>query len=80
MNGGRIVRRVIAPAAALVIGACVLAFTVDSLPVAADAPVPEGLPSCAFEDSMDCVWDAGTSGNGSGRSFYDVGGTVHYLP
>jgi hypothetical protein len=27
------------------------------------------LPPCGTEDSVGCVWDASTSGNGVGRSF-----------
>lgn len=27
---------------------------------------------CEYEDSSDCYWDAGTSGNGVGDSFYAV--------
>lgn len=27
---------------------------------------------CAQEDSLDCQWNAGTSGNGAGHSFYRV--------
>jgi hypothetical protein len=27
------------------------------------------LPPCHYEDSTNCGWNAGTSGNGEGRSF-----------
>lgn len=38
------------------------------------------LPGCRFEDSRNCVWDAGTRGNGRGRSFTDVGGELYRIP
>ena len=34
-------------------------------------------PSCATEDSMNCVWDADIAGNGVGVSFVDVGGVAY---
>lgn len=37
------------------------------------------IPSCEVEDSQDCFWDAGTSGNGDGQSFVDIGGTAYYI-
>jgi hypothetical protein len=36
------------------------------------------LPPCPMEDSADCAWDAGNSGNGIGTSFFDVAGTTYY--
>lgn len=36
------------------------------------------LPACAAEDSPNCAWDAGESGNGAGVSFVDVAGTAYY--
>lgn len=38
------------------------------------------LPECSTEDSTNCVWYASVQGNGEGRSFIDLGGTVYYLP
>lgn len=38
------------------------------------------IPSCEVEDSQDCFWDAGESGNGDGQSFIDIGGKVYYTP
>lgn len=38
------------------------------------------LPECATEDSTTCVWHADTQGNGEGKSFIDLGGTLYYLP
>lgn len=35
--------------------------------------------SCVTEDSANCRWDAEIQGNGSGRSFIDVGGDAYYL-
>lgn len=42
---------------------------------------PEGTPPCAQEDSPGpCYWDAGTQGNGAGRTFWvDAGQHVHYI-
>lgn len=37
-------------------------------------------PPCATEDAMNCVWDAGASGNGVGVSFVDVAGTAYEIP
>ena len=45
---------------------------------AATAPTPHGVVSpmlskpCAAEDSINCFWDAGSMGNGTGHSFYSV--------
>lgn len=36
-----------------------------------------GFPPCATEDSLNCVWDASTMGNGTGSSFVDIGGTAY---
>lgn len=36
------------------------------------------VPECAYEDSTNCVWDAGDRGNGKGRSFIDIGGLTLY--
>jgi hypothetical protein len=37
-------------------------------------------PPCPTEDSVACYWDAGTAGNGHGRSFVALpDGTVVYL-
>lgn len=36
------------------------------------------LPSCATEDSTNCVWNADTQGNGQGRSFIDLDGIAYY--
>lgn len=33
------------------------------------------LPSCAYEDSTNCYWDASDNG---GNSFVDIGGTAYY--
>lgn len=41
------------------------------------APV-EQLPACVTEDSDNCHWDATTQGNGTGRSFTVIDGTVYY--
>lgn len=38
-----------------------------------------GMPSCATEDSTNCVWDAATQGNGTGSSFVDIDGTAYYF-
>ena len=37
------------------------------------------LVACEFEDSTNCVWDAENSGNGTGQSFVDIDGSVHYV-
>jgi hypothetical protein len=37
----------------------------------------EPVPPCPTEDSANCYWDA-TRGNGTGRSFVDIDGTVYY--
>jgi hypothetical protein len=37
------------------------------------------LPPCEYEDSANCSWNAQTSGNGEGRSFFDLGGTAYYI-
>jgi hypothetical protein len=39
------------------------------------------MPPCAYEDSPGpCYWDAGSFGNGVGRSFWvDTSQVVHYL-
>lgn len=37
------------------------------------------LPPCPTEDSDGCYWNAGVAGNGLGRSFVAVAGTVLYL-
>lgn len=37
-----------------------------------------GLPTCATEDSTDCVWVASEVGNGEGRSFTAVGDKVFF--
>lgn len=37
------------------------------------------LPPCQMEDSQNCYWDAGTSGNGAGHSFIDIAGTAYYI-
>lgn len=42
---------------------------------AQQAPV---LPACEYEDSRNCIWDAGTAGNGEGVSFVDIDGVVYY--
>ena len=39
---------------------------------------PAVLPPCAEEDSTNCFWDAGTSGNGIGTDFIDFNGQVYY--
>jgi hypothetical protein len=40
---------------------------------AAEAPSPRWLTRpCAYEDSVNCYWDAGEAGNGSGHSFFAV--------
>lgn len=38
----------------------------------------ETLPPCPEEDSHNCAWDAGHSGNGVGTSFVDVHGSAYY--
>jgi hypothetical protein len=43
-----------------------------------DLPVYTYLPPCEYEDSSNCFWDAGSSGNGVGHSFYDIGGILFY--
>lgn len=40
----------------------------------------DALGQCPTEDSADCYWSAGVQGNGSGRSFVDVGGVAYYAP
>lgn len=37
------------------------------------------VPACKYEDSRNCWWDAGRSGNKQGRSFADLNGKVHRL-
>lgn len=39
----------------------------------------KSLPACEYEDSRNCSWDASARGNGIGTSFYDLGGTIHYV-
>ena len=40
---------------------------------AAEAPSPVWLTRpCAYEDSVNCYWDAGDTGNGGGHSFFAV--------
>jgi hypothetical protein len=44
-------------------------------------PLPDNaivLTPCEQEDSANCYWDAGTSGNGVGTSFVDIDGTAYY--
>lgn len=36
------------------------------------------LTACAEEDSLNCYWDASTRGNGQGRSFININGTVFF--
>lgn len=36
------------------------------------------LAPCRYEDGRHCYWDAGTAGNGKGRSFVVVAGRVIY--
>lgn len=36
------------------------------------------LTPCELEDSRDCYWDAGNSGNGVGESFVDIKGIAYY--
>jgi len=43
------------------------------------APDQNHLPTCIYEDSTNCLWNASTEGNGAGFSFYDLGGEVHYF-
>jgi hypothetical protein len=39
----------------------------------AEAPSPRWLTRpCAYEDSVNCYWDAGDTGNGGGHSFFAV--------
>jgi hypothetical protein len=38
-----------------------------------------GMPTCASEDSTDCVWIASEQGNGAGASFVDIDGTAYYF-
>lgn len=35
---------------------------------------------CKREDSRNCFWDAGRSGNGRGRSFVDLRGKTYRVP
>ena len=37
---------------------------------ATSASATAGPPPCEYEDSNNCFWDAGESGNGEGHSFY----------
>ena len=37
------------------------------------------LPRCETEDSPNCFWDSGNSGNGQGQSFLDINGVAYYL-
>lgn len=37
------------------------------------------LPTCAQEDSENCIWDASVDGNGLGRSLVNIEGDVYYL-
>jgi hypothetical protein len=40
---------------------------------AAQAPSPKWLTRpCTYEDSVNCYWDAGAAGNGTGHSFFSV--------
>lgn len=48
--------------------------------IAASDAVMDRLPPCAAEDSDNCHWDASSSGNGTGESFYVIDGDIHYLP
>lgn len=34
--------------------------------------------ACATEDSTNCYWDATLHGNGEGRSFIDIDGTLYF--
>jgi hypothetical protein len=43
-----------------------------ALPAPAAAPDFTGWPPCEYEDSVNCRWDAGTSGNGVGDSFVSL--------
>lgn len=62
-------------AAALVFLACTGAYV-----VAVDqSRTTSSLPACATEDSDNCVWDATTRGDHTGRSFVTVHGVTHYL-
>jgi hypothetical protein len=50
------------------------------LSLAAGPSWAAGWPPCPTEDSVACHWDAGTAGNGQGRSFVTLpDGTVIYL-
>ena len=42
-----------------------------------DCPAPVVLTPCQYEDSTDCYWQAQRTGNGIGRSFVDVNGTIY---
>lgn len=47
-------------------------------PAQASTPTPHGVirtalnTPCQYEDSTNCFWDAGASGNNKGHSFYSI--------
>lgn len=46
--------------------------------IATPDPATNLVPQCVTEDSINCHWDAAEQGNGVGRSFVDVNGTLFY--
>lgn len=66
--------------------AAVLTAVIGLSVAACDTPTerrgnPTALPACQTEDSINCVWNAESQGNGYGRSFVaHADGTVEYLP
>lgn len=88
LRGSRTLRGDLAGVAARVrragLWAVVAAVVVLALPATyafgyGTAPTAATLQACPTEDSTDCYWDA-SRGNGTGRSFVDIGGAVFYAP
>lgn len=47
------------------------------LAVATPEPGTVTIPTCATEDSDNCIWDAQRSGNGAGKSFISLDGVLY---
>lgn len=62
--------------AGLALSLTAITTTPEAPPEPEAAPVVITLDDCEHEDSVDCLWDATTSGNGTGVSFVDVAGVA----
>lgn len=77
-------RKVTTHAALAVAAVLVTLSTGSQAAPAPKAPTPtfdwlaNHLRDCPYEDSRNCFWDAGESGNGAGQDFIDLNGKVYY--